>query len=163
MVKGIVGLVLALALGVGSAAAEPKTVKEISQILFKAVPGVAPDLSHADLSGLDLSELDFKGAKLAGADLYGANLARANLSGTDLSSASLDHTIITTTNFAGANMEKATLYGTAVGGAAGAGKAINFIQTEMDKTMAYTGCNRVGEITTDIFFRDRESNRLMAG
>src|SRR4051794_39381786 len=57
---------------------------------------------------------------------------------------------------------RATLYGTAVGGAAGAGKAINFIQTEMDKTMAYTGCNRVGEISTDIFFRDRESNRLMA-
>ena len=28
--------------------------------------------------------------------------------------------------------------------------------------MAYTGCNRVDEISTDIFFGDRESNRLMA-
>jgi (S)-mandelate dehydrogenase len=58
---------------------------------------------------------------------------------------------------------RATLYGTAVGGQAGASKAVGFIQTEMDKTMAYTGCNRVDEISTDIFFGDRESNRLMAG
>jgi (S)-mandelate dehydrogenase len=57
---------------------------------------------------------------------------------------------------------RATLYGTAVGGQAGASKAVGFIQTEMDKTMAYTGCNRVDEISTDIFFGDRESNRLMA-
>jgi isopentenyl diphosphate isomerase/L-lactate dehydrogenase-like FMN-dependent dehydrogenase len=57
---------------------------------------------------------------------------------------------------------RATLYGTAVGGEKGATKAINIIQTEMDKTMAYTGCNRVDEITTDIFFADRESNRLAA-
>ncbi|HEX3995881.1 MAG TPA: alpha-hydroxy acid oxidase [Acetobacteraceae bacterium] len=57
---------------------------------------------------------------------------------------------------------RATLYGTAVGGEAGASKAINIIRTEMDKTMAYTGCNRVDEITTDIFFGDRESNRLAA-
>ena len=57
---------------------------------------------------------------------------------------------------------RATLYGTAAGGEAGASKAINFIQTEMSKTMAYTGCNRVDEITTDIFFGDRESNRLAA-
>jgi isopentenyl diphosphate isomerase/L-lactate dehydrogenase-like FMN-dependent dehydrogenase len=44
----------------------------------------------------------------------------------------------------------------------GATKAINIIRTEMDKTMAYTGCNRVDEITTDIFFGDRESNRMAA-
>jgi isopentenyl diphosphate isomerase/L-lactate dehydrogenase-like FMN-dependent dehydrogenase len=58
---------------------------------------------------------------------------------------------------------RATLYGTAVGGEAGASKAVGIIQTEMDKTMAYTGCNRVDEISTDIFFGDRGSNRLMAG
>jgi (S)-mandelate dehydrogenase len=57
---------------------------------------------------------------------------------------------------------RATLYGTAVGGEKGATKAINIIQTEMDKTMAYTGCNRVDEITTDIFFGDRETNRMAA-
>lgn len=58
---------------------------------------------------------------------------------------------------------RATLYGTAVAGEAGAAKAIQVIQTEMDKTMAYTGCNSVDEISTDIFFGDREGNRLMAG
>jgi isopentenyl diphosphate isomerase/L-lactate dehydrogenase-like FMN-dependent dehydrogenase len=58
---------------------------------------------------------------------------------------------------------RATLYGTAVAGEAGAAKAIQVIRTEMDKTMAYTGCNRVDEISTDIFFGDREANRLMAG
>jgi (S)-mandelate dehydrogenase len=55
---------------------------------------------------------------------------------------------------------RATLYGTAVGGEAGASKAINIIRTEMDKTMAYTGCNRVDEITTDIFFGARDGNRM---
>jgi isopentenyl diphosphate isomerase/L-lactate dehydrogenase-like FMN-dependent dehydrogenase len=58
---------------------------------------------------------------------------------------------------------RATLYGTAAGGEPGASKAVGFIQTEMDKTMAYTGCNRVDEVSTDIFFGDRGSNRLMAG
>lgn len=58
---------------------------------------------------------------------------------------------------------RATLYGTAVGGEAGASKAVGIIKTEMDKTMAYTGCNGVDEISTDIFFGDRERNRMMAG
>ena len=55
---------------------------------------------------------------------------------------------------------RATLYGTAVGGEAGALKAIDIIRTEFDKTMAYTGCNRVDEISTDIFFGDHGSNRM---
>ena len=53
---------------------------------------------------------------------------------------------------------RATLYGTAAGGTDGAFKAVDFIHTELDKTMAYTGCNRVDEISTDIFFRDWRSN-----
>ena len=55
---------------------------------------------------------------------------------------------------------RATLYGAAVAGQAGAAHAINIIRTELDKTMAYTGCRSVEEITTDIFFGDREGNRL---
>jgi (S)-mandelate dehydrogenase len=55
---------------------------------------------------------------------------------------------------------RATLYGTAVGGQAGAFKAISLIRNEMDKTMAYTGCRSVDEITTDIFFGGRQGNRL---
>ena len=47
---------------------------------------------------------------------------------------------------------RATLYGTAVAGEAGAAKAIQIIRTEMDKTMAYTGCNAVEEISPDIIF-----------
>jgi len=53
---------------------------------------------------------------------------------------------------------RATLYGTAVGGEEGAFKALGIIRTEMDKTMAYTGCNTVDEVSTDIFFSDRHSN-----
>jgi (S)-mandelate dehydrogenase len=47
---------------------------------------------------------------------------------------------------------RATLYGTAAGGEAGASQALGFLQTEMDKTMAYTGCRTVDEISTDIFW-----------
>ncbi len=39
---------------------------------------------------------------------------------------------------------RATLYGTAVGGQAGAFKAVNLIRNELDKTMAYTGCRQRG-------------------
>ncbi|HXA26186.1 MAG TPA: alpha-hydroxy acid oxidase, partial [Acetobacteraceae bacterium] len=55
---------------------------------------------------------------------------------------------------------RATLYGTAVGGEAGALKAISILKNEADKTMAYTGCRTVDEITADIFFGQREGNRL---
>ncbi len=55
---------------------------------------------------------------------------------------------------------RATLYGTAVGGQAGAEKALEILRVEMDKTMAYTGCNRVEEISTDIFFTPEGRNRL---
>jgi len=55
---------------------------------------------------------------------------------------------------------RATLYGTAVGGEAGAVKAINILKNEMDKTMAYTGCRTVDEVTPDIFWGLREGNRL---
>lgn len=53
---------------------------------------------------------------------------------------------------------RATLYGTAVGGEAGAAKALDILRVEMDKTMAYTGCNRVDEISTDIFFNGTGRN-----
>jgi (S)-mandelate dehydrogenase len=53
---------------------------------------------------------------------------------------------------------RATLYGTAVAGEAGAAKAIGVIRQEFDNTMAYCGCNSVDEITSDILFGDRNSN-----
>jgi isopentenyl diphosphate isomerase/L-lactate dehydrogenase-like FMN-dependent dehydrogenase len=56
---------------------------------------------------------------------------------------------------------RATLYGTAVGGEAGALRAINILKNEADKTMAYTGCRTVDEITSDIFWGYREGNRLV--
>jgi isopentenyl diphosphate isomerase/L-lactate dehydrogenase-like FMN-dependent dehydrogenase len=56
---------------------------------------------------------------------------------------------------------RATLYGTAVGGEAGALRAINILKNEADKTMAYTGCRTVTEVSTDIFWGYRGGNRLM--
>jgi (S)-mandelate dehydrogenase len=56
---------------------------------------------------------------------------------------------------------RATLYGTAVGGEAGALKAINILKNEADKTMAYTGCRTVDEVSSDIFWGYREGNRLV--
>jgi (S)-mandelate dehydrogenase len=55
---------------------------------------------------------------------------------------------------------RATLYGTAVGGEAGALRAISLIRNELDKTMAYTGCCSVDELSPDIFFGERDGNRL---
>jgi isopentenyl diphosphate isomerase/L-lactate dehydrogenase-like FMN-dependent dehydrogenase len=55
---------------------------------------------------------------------------------------------------------RATLYGTAVGGQAGAAKAVDLIRKELDNTMAYCGCNSVDELTPDILFGPRERNTL---
>ncbi len=53
---------------------------------------------------------------------------------------------------------RATLYGTSVGGQAGAAKAIGVIRKEFDNTMVYTGCNSVDEITPDILYASRDTN-----
>ncbi|MDE3117235.1 MAG: alpha-hydroxy-acid oxidizing protein [Pseudomonadota bacterium] len=55
---------------------------------------------------------------------------------------------------------RATLYGIAAGGEAGALQAIDILKNEADKTMAYTGCRTVDEVSTDIFWGRREGNRL---
>ena len=45
---------------------------------------------------------------------------------------------------------RATLYGTAAGGEAGAAHAIALLKSELDKTMAYEGCCTIDEIGPDI-------------
>jgi isopentenyl diphosphate isomerase/L-lactate dehydrogenase-like FMN-dependent dehydrogenase len=57
---------------------------------------------------------------------------------------------------------RATLYGTAVGGEAGALRALTVLGGELDKTMAYTACNTVDEIGPDILYLPRDRNRLGA-
>ena len=48
---------------------------------------------------------------------------------------------------------RATLYGTAVGGEAGAARAIDILKDEMKRTMAYIGAQRTSEITGDALWR----------
>jgi len=48
---------------------------------------------------------------------------------------------------------RATLYGTAAAGEAGARHAIELLRTEMDRTMAYLGVNGVAELGPDILHR----------
>jgi (S)-mandelate dehydrogenase len=57
---------------------------------------------------------------------------------------------------------RATLYGTAVAGEAGALHALNVLRNELDKTMVYTACNTVDEIGRDILYLPRDRNRLGA-
>jgi isopentenyl diphosphate isomerase/L-lactate dehydrogenase-like FMN-dependent dehydrogenase len=48
---------------------------------------------------------------------------------------------------------RATLYGTAAGGADGAAKALAILKDEMKRTMAYIGTQRVSEIDHDVVWR----------
>jgi (S)-mandelate dehydrogenase len=57
---------------------------------------------------------------------------------------------------------RATLYGTSVGGQAGAAKAVSVLRKELDNTMVYCGCNSVDEITPDILFGSRAVNSAAA-
>ena len=49
---------------------------------------------------------------------------------------------------------RATLYGTAAGGEAGAIKAINLLKDEMKRTMAYIGTQRVTDISSDAIWKN---------
>jgi isopentenyl diphosphate isomerase/L-lactate dehydrogenase-like FMN-dependent dehydrogenase len=57
---------------------------------------------------------------------------------------------------------RATLYGTAVAGEAGALHALTVLRNELDKTMVYTACNTVDEIGPEILYLPRDRNRLGA-
>lgn len=46
---------------------------------------------------------------------------------------------------------RATLYGIAVAGQAGAAKAIALLRSEFEKAMGYVGCRRVSEVGPDVF------------
>ena len=55
-------------------------------------------------------------------------------------------------------MGRATLYGVAAGGEAGASRAISLLRDEYKQTMGYTGCRNVGEITRDVIAAPQNSN-----
>ena len=55
-------------------------------------------------------------------------------------------------------MGRATLYGVAAGGEAGASRAISLLRDEYKQTMGYTGCRTVGEITRDVIAAPQNSN-----
>jgi (S)-mandelate dehydrogenase len=48
---------------------------------------------------------------------------------------------------------RATLYGVGAGGEAGAAKALGILKTEMRRTMAYVGCQRVAQLSDDVIWR----------
>ena len=92
----------------GSSAAD-FTAREVTEAVFKAVPGRILDFSGKDLSFLDLAGLDFKGATFANANLYGVDFTRANLKGTNLSGVKLDRAVVIRADFSGANLSGASI------------------------------------------------------
>ncbi|NOT71887.1 MAG: pentapeptide repeat-containing protein [Hyphomicrobium sp.] len=102
-------LLLALTAMAGPVCASGMTARDVTGQLFKAAPGVRPDLSGQDLMRLDLAGLDFKSARLSKANFFGADLSAANLSGADLSGANLDRVTLIATRFDGANLDGASL------------------------------------------------------
>jgi isopentenyl diphosphate isomerase/L-lactate dehydrogenase-like FMN-dependent dehydrogenase len=57
-------------------------------------------------------------------------------------------------------MGRATLYGVAAGGEAGAARAISLLRTEYRQTMGYVGARNVREIGPDIIFAPERGNRI---
>ncbi|HEY4318544.1 MAG TPA: alpha-hydroxy acid oxidase [Herbaspirillum sp.] len=50
---------------------------------------------------------------------------------------------------------RATLYGVGAGGEAGAAKALAILKSEMRRTMAYVGCQRVEQLSDDVIWRGK--------
>lgn len=93
----------------GEPADSKLTARDVTERLFQASPGSAPDLHELNLTRLDLAELDFKKANLARCDLYGADLSRANLNGVSLVGARLDRATITSADFSNADLTDARI------------------------------------------------------
>jgi isopentenyl diphosphate isomerase/L-lactate dehydrogenase-like FMN-dependent dehydrogenase len=51
---------------------------------------------------------------------------------------------------------RATLYGVGAGGESGAVKALDILNAEMRRTMAYTGCRRVDQLSGDVIWRGHQ-------
>lgn len=90
------------------------SVREITERLHRAAPGVPIDFSHRDLTYLDLSGINFKGARFVKADLYGADLTKADLRRADLSKTRLDRATLINADLRFANLSGATLLRPAV-------------------------------------------------
>lgn len=97
---------LAISLPVNSA---DMSVREVTDLLFKAPQRPRVDLADLDLSFLDLSGLDFKGAKLAGSNLLGSDFTRADFSQADLSRTVLDRATIVAADFSSADLSDALI------------------------------------------------------
>ena len=85
------------------------TVRQVTEVLVRAMPNTPVDLAGRDLRLLDLSGLDFKGARLTGADLFGVDLTMSDLSRADFAGARLDRAIIIRADFSNANMAGVSL------------------------------------------------------
>lgn len=92
-----------------AALAADLTVRQLSEALFKSVPGTPVDFGGRDLRELDLSGLDFKSARLVGANLYGTDLSDASFAGANLKGVKLDRATITRAEFSSSNLEQATI------------------------------------------------------
>lgn len=114
----VVGVMAAVAAAASVALAEQTgpvsqkadvTTLQVTNLLYRALPGERPDLSGKFLAYLDLSDLNFKGATLAKSDLYGTDFTGANLSGANLTGTRLDRSVLIRANLAGADLSDATI------------------------------------------------------
>jgi uncharacterized protein YjbI with pentapeptide repeats len=102
---------------------------DLSDINFRDI-----DLIGADLSDTNFRDIDLSGANLSGANLIGANLSGANLSGANLSYANLIGANLSYANLIGANLSGANLIGANLSGAKGLLSAVNFMETNFERT-----------------------------
>ncbi|HTH97942.1 MAG TPA: alpha-hydroxy acid oxidase [Stellaceae bacterium] len=56
---------------------------------------------------------------------------------------------------------RAMLYGVSVGGEAGVAKVLAMLREEFRRTMAYTGCTRVGDINGSVLWRPEPDSRMV--
>jgi hypothetical protein len=102
------------------------------------------NLRYANLSDANLSDANLIGANLSGANLSDANLSGINLSGINLSGINLSGISLSGTNFrdadlsganlSDANLSDANLIGANLSGAKGLLSAVNFMETNFERT-----------------------------
>ena len=111
---GLLPLAVVVVLATAALAATPAwsadiSVRQITELLFRADRRAPADLRGRSLEGLDLAGLDFKGARLDDADLFGTDLTRTRLDGASLEGVRLDRAIVIRAVFTGARLKGARL------------------------------------------------------
>lgn len=117
LLKGLIGLLLGLAIGLSLLPAPIAAADNYTKEFLVSVDFSGRDLTDSTFTKANMRESDLSHTQLQGVSFFGANLESANLEGADLSNATLDSARFVNANLKDAVLEGAFAFNTKFNGA----------------------------------------------